>query len=69
MHRQNFEDPSLTLDTLMSVWPETIAVFLHHRMVCVGCMVTPFHTVTDACLEYELDEQVFRAELWRAISS
>lgn len=63
MRQIELDDPSMTLDTLMSLWPETIAVFLRHKMLCVGCLVNPFHTVIDACFEYDLDERTFRAEL------
>lgn len=66
MSRPNLDDPDMPLDTLMSVWPATIAVFMRHRMICIGCMVNPFHTVVDACREYELDEKDFRAELHHA---
>ncbi|MCX8227353.1 MAG: hypothetical protein OTI35_14855, partial [Sulfitobacter sp.] len=44
-------------------WPQTIAVFLRYKMLCIGCMVGPFHTVVDACIAYDLDEPAFRAEL------
>jgi hypothetical protein len=37
-------------------------------MMCIGCPITPFHTVIDACAEYNLDEAAFRAELRAAIS-
>lgn len=63
----NINDPKLTLGNLMLLWPETTKVFLRHKMLCVGCMVTSFHTVEDACLEYDLDEAVFRAELQKAV--
>ncbi len=63
MKPQCLDDPDLALDSLMSLWPETISVFLRHNMLCVGCMVSPFHTVVDACAEYDLDESIFRAEL------
>jgi hybrid cluster-associated redox disulfide protein len=66
MPSQNFDDPDLFVGTLMSLWPETIAVFLRHKMLCVGCLVSHFHTVADACAEYDLDEWVFRAELHAA---
>tara|TARA_R110000787_G_scaffold95724_7_gene198855 strand:- start:236 stop:445 length:210 start_codon:yes stop_codon:yes gene_type:complete len=69
MRPQDLDDPDLALDTLMTLWPETIAVFLRHKMLCIGCMVNPFHTVIDACLEYDLDEEIFRAELHRAIGA
>ncbi|MGJ8615351.1 MAG: hypothetical protein ACSHWS_00835 [Sulfitobacter sp.] len=69
MRQQDLDDPDLALDTLMTLWPETIAVFLRYNMVCIGCMVGPFHTVMDACLEYNLDERRFRAELHEAIKA
>ncbi|MBO9450727.1 DUF1858 domain-containing protein [Tropicibacter sp. R16_0] len=61
------DDPDLMLSDVMKVWPQTIEVFLRHGMLCVGCMVNPFHTVADACTEYNLDEEVFRTELQRAV--
>ena len=69
MRHPTLDDPDMALDTLMTLWPETITVFLRHRMLCVGCMVVPFHTVIDACREYNLDEWVFRAELQAAIGA
>ena len=38
-------------------------MFLERRMLCFGCPIAPFHTVIDASLEYQLDEEAFRAEL------
>ncbi|MDM8164925.1 DUF1858 domain-containing protein [Roseovarius sp.] len=61
------DDPDLPLGELMDHWPETIPVFLRHRMLCVGCLVNPFHTVMDACAEYGLDEDVFFQEILDAI--
>lgn len=67
MPKPRLDDPDLELDVLMAHWPATIGVFLDHRMLCVGCVITPFHTVIDACREYGLDELTFRAELRRAV--
>lgn len=64
-----FYDPDLTLEDLMRTWPETIPVFLRHNMVCVGCLVNPFHTVIDACAEYGLNVDAFYAELVAALRS
>ncbi|MEL6620883.1 MAG: DUF1858 domain-containing protein [Pseudomonadota bacterium] len=63
MGRARLDDPDLPLADLMAEWPQTIPVFIRHKMLCVGCLVSPFHTVTDACMEYNLDEDVFLAEL------
>ncbi len=66
MARARLDDPDLPLADLMREWPQTIPVFVRYKMLCVGCLVSPFHTVTDACAEYELDEGMFLAELKRA---
>lgn len=59
-------DPDLPLDELMDRWPQTVSVFLQHRMLCVGCGISPFHTVTDACREYHLNQDTFIGELLSA---
>ena len=64
----DLDDPDLQLHALMDLWPATIAVFLGHGMLCVGCAITPFHTVADACRAYGLDEAIFRRELRAAAS-
>ena len=68
MRTPELDDPDLMLDELLSLWPETTTVFMRHEMLCVGCMITPFHTVIDACKEHSLDERAFRAELRAAIT-
>ena len=68
MSHATFDDPDLPLDKLMAIWPQTITVFMRHKMLCVGCLANPFHTVVDACLEYGLDELAFRAELHQSVS-
>ncbi len=69
MKYPDINDPDMSLDTIMSIWPETIPVFLRHKMLCVGCMVNSFHTIIDACIEYDLDEITFRAEISQAIEA
>lgn len=64
----SLDDPDLSLRLLFNRWPDTAQVFLDRRMLCVGCPVAPFHTVTDACAEYRLDEATFRAELRAAVA-
>lgn len=69
MSHIDLQDPELSLQDLMTRWPDTIPVFLKHRMLCVGCVFTRFHTLTDACQEHGLDEQSFRAELEAVIAA
>lgn len=63
MTSTQLDDPNLSLEDLMAEWPETVAVFLNYDMLCVGCLVNPFHSVKDACEEYELDIDAFYQEL------
>lgn len=55
--------PELSLDEIMQRWPNTIAVFLRHKMLCVGCPIATFHTINNACREYDLDKDAFLKEL------
>jgi len=67
MRGPRLDNPDMPLRQLFDLWPDTAGVFLGHRMVCFGCPIAPFHTVIDACAEYQLDEAAFRAELRAAV--
>ncbi len=64
----DIDNPDIPLQVLIDTWPDVAAVFLSHRMLCFGCLIAPFHTVADACLEYGLEEATFRTELRAAVS-
>ena len=66
--RKRYDNPDLSLDDLMRGWPAAVPVFIRHGMLCVGCPIGPFHTVVEACEEYGLDEETFRAEIEAAIT-
>jgi len=51
------------VDDVMRQWPATIRVFLNYGMHCVGCPITCFHTVDDACREHKVDRTAFLADL------
>ncbi len=46
----------MTMDVVLAKWPEVIPVLLKNRMHCVGCLLAPFHDITDAAIEHGLDE-------------
>ncbi len=48
---------------VMTAWPATICVFLDFRMGCVGCPISAFHTVDDACKEHGVNRDEFLAAL------
>jgi hybrid cluster-associated redox disulfide protein len=47
------------VDDVMRAAPDTIRVFLDHRMGCVGCPIATFHTIEDACREHRIDGGAF----------
>ena len=53
----------LTMEEIMSRWPQTVGVILRRRMLCVGCPVADFHTPIDAACEHFVDPDEFEAEL------
>ncbi|AMY68644.1 DUF1858 domain-containing protein [Frigidibacter mobilis] len=68
MRGPRIDDPDLPLRLLFDRWPEAAAVFLSRKMLCLGCPISPFHTVMDACAEYGIDEAAFRADLRAAVA-
>jgi hybrid cluster-associated redox disulfide protein len=55
-----FED---IVGELMTARPATIRIFLDFRMGCVGCPISAFHSVDDACTEHGVDRDCFLAAL------
>lgn len=49
--------------------PQTILVFAHHGLQCVGCYISPFHTIADSAREYTMALELLLQELNQAIST
>jgi len=62
-------DDDLTMDGIMRATPATIRVVLQHGMLCVGCPIASFHTISDAAREHKLDEDQLRCDLEAAIDA
>ena len=58
--RIGFED---IVGEAMTARSATIRVFLDFRMGCVGCPISAFHSVDDACKEHGVDRDEFLAAL------
>lgn len=58
----------MTVEDILTRWPETADVFGRHNMACVGCPVAPFYTVSEAAVVYKLAPSDFVAELERTIA-
>jgi len=67
------EHPSLGANLIVAEvlarWPQTIPVFIHHRLACVGCVMAPFETLTEVTLIYHLDLDCFLRELQQTIDN
>ena len=64
--KTRFHD-DMTMDAIMREWPDTIRVLLRRGLLCVGCPIASFHTVSDAAREHELDEALLVRELKAAM--
>jgi len=62
-------DPLLSMDEVMRRWPATLPVIMKHRMLCIGCPIGPFHTVSEACSAHGLNEAEVIARLLAAIDT
>lgn len=54
---------------LMQRHPETVAVFLRHRMACPGCLMAGFMTVGEAAFEHAVEEVRLVDELEAAMAA
>ena len=61
--RPDIDDLDLPLTGLFALWPEVARAFLDRGMLCPGCPIAPFHTITESCREYDLDEDAFRSAI------
>ncbi len=53
----------LVIADVLNQWPQTVDVFLEHRMSCPGCYMSRFDTLEDAIQIYALSESAFLQEL------
>jgi hybrid cluster-associated redox disulfide protein len=53
----------LTVAEVLARWPQTIHVFIRHRMACAGCPLTRFETLAEVAVIYGLNLDSFLNEL------
>ncbi|MBI4922352.1 MAG: DUF1858 domain-containing protein [Devosia nanyangense] len=44
----------LSVGEIMTRWPATIGVFIDLELHCIGCPISPFHTLVEAAEEHGL---------------
>jgi len=64
---ENLVSPEQIVQDIMIRWPQTIPVFLAHRMNCVGCSMAAFEVLEDALNIYCLSADRFLELLNQAI--
>jgi hybrid cluster-associated redox disulfide protein len=47
--------------------PQTISIFARHGMQCVGCYISPFHTIADSAREYAITPGSLLCDLNEAV--
>ncbi len=53
----------MIVEEIFNSWPQTVPVFLRHRMGCVGCSMASFEPLSNALEIYRLDIESFIVEL------
>ncbi len=66
MERSPLTEELIVADVL-DRWPQTIPVFIRHRMACVGCTMAPFETLAEATAIYGMSTDRFVHELREVI--
>ncbi|WP_455707753.1 DUF1858 domain-containing protein [Mesorhizobium sp. ORM8.1] len=51
------------MDEIMRMSPAAIRIVLQHGMLCIGCPIASFHTVSDAAREHDLNEEQLSRDL------
>ncbi len=58
----------MTVEAVVTQWPQTADVFARRNMACVGCPVSHLYTVSEAADVYQLSPVEFVTELEAAIN-
>lgn len=62
--------PEMTVEALMDAYFHWVTpVFIHHRLMCVGCPFCRFHTLTEIAFIYHLDLEGLLKELDEAVTA
>lgn len=61
--------PDLSVEEILAHWPQTLTVFIEFRMLCVGCPITRFHTLCEACIAHGISLAPVELALQAAVNS
>ncbi len=60
-------EANLIVADVLARWPQTISIFMRHRMACVGCAMAPFETLAEVAAIYNIDLNCFLTELEQVV--
>jgi hybrid cluster-associated redox disulfide protein len=49
--------------------PRTVLVFVRHRLQCVGCDISPYHTIADSAREHAVNIEPLLGDLNQVLSA
>lgn len=52
LENQDVIDADSLVEEVVKDHPETVLVFVRHGLQCVGCSMSPFHTIADSAREH-----------------
>ena len=59
----------MTIEKVVTEYPETMMVFMKHGLHCVGCHVSAFESVEDGALAHGINVDALVDDLNKVISS
>jgi hybrid cluster-associated redox disulfide protein len=60
--------PTTTVFDLLVAYPQAAALFINHKMACVGCDLSRFETLQDATRIYRVDLTELLEDVFRLVS-
>ncbi len=57
----------MTVEAVLTRWPQTATVFQSYKTACVGCPINSFCTITEVTQIYSIPKQRFLVELRHVI--
>ena len=58
----------MTVETVLTRWPQTAVVFNYYATTCIGCAVASFCQISEAAATYNIPADSFVADLEQAIA-
>jgi hybrid cluster-associated redox disulfide protein len=59
----------MTIEKVVTEYPETMMVFMKHGLHCVGCHVSAFETIEEGAMAHGINVDALVADLNKVISS